>query len=29
MHARPYDEGDNDDDYTEDMLEKSAVAGVL
>ena len=28
MHARPYDEGDNDDDYTEDMLEKSEVAGV-
>ena len=28
IHARPYDEGHNDDDYTEDMLEKSAVAGV-
>ena len=28
MHTRPYDKGDNDDDYTEDMLERSAVAGV-
>ena len=28
MHARPYDKGDNDDDYTEDMLGRSAVAGV-
>ena len=28
MHTRPYDKGDNDNDYTEDMLERSAVAGV-
>ena len=28
MHTRPYNKGDNDDDYTEDMLERSAVAGV-